>query len=144
MTRPIAEIAAGLGIDDDLIPYGRDKAKIHLRALEARRSARNGKLAVVSSITPTPPGDGKTTVTIGLRQALTPDRSARHRPLPGYQGRGTGRWRRRSAHCRTIRRSLAAGAAGGRGRRSVVLYFVSGRSRFYPQGALVEASIPDR
>ncbi|MBI3455604.1 MAG: formate--tetrahydrofolate ligase [Candidatus Rokubacteria bacterium] len=70
--KPIAAIAAGLGLDEvDLIPYGRHKAKVLFSALEARRSMPNGKLAVVSSITPTPPGDGKTTVTIGLGQALT-------------------------------------------------------------------------
>ncbi len=70
--KPIAEVAAGLGLAEaDLIPYGRYKAKVRLAALEARRSAPNGKLVVVSSITPTPPGDGKTTVTIGLGQGLT-------------------------------------------------------------------------
>jgi len=70
--RAITEVAAGLGLaDDDVIPYGRDKAKLHWRALEARRRGPDGKLVVVSSITPTPPGDGKTTVTIGLGQALT-------------------------------------------------------------------------
>jgi formate--tetrahydrofolate ligase len=70
--KPISEVAAGLGLAEaDLIPFGHHKAKVHLRALEARRSAPNGKLVVVSSITPTPPGDGKTTVTIGLGQGLT-------------------------------------------------------------------------
>ncbi len=70
--KPITDVAAGLGLaDDHLVPYGRYKAKVHLAALEARRSAPNGKLVVVSSITPTPPGDGKTTVTIGLGQGLT-------------------------------------------------------------------------
>jgi formate--tetrahydrofolate ligase len=44
---------------------------VHLRALEARRGAPDGRLVVVSSITPTPPGDGKTTVSIGLGQGLT-------------------------------------------------------------------------
>ena len=70
--KPISEIAAGLGLaEEDVIPFGRYKAKVHGRALAARRDAPNGKLVVVSSITPTPPGDGKTTVTIGLGQALT-------------------------------------------------------------------------
>jgi len=69
--RSIGEVAAGLGLGDaDLIPYGHAKAKVHLRVLETRRDRPNGKLVVVSSITPTPPGDGKTTVTIGLGQAL--------------------------------------------------------------------------
>ena len=70
--RPIAEIAARLGLDDaEVVPYGRHKAKIHLKALETRRDRPSGKLVVVSSITPTPPGDGKTTVAIGLGQGLT-------------------------------------------------------------------------
>jgi formate--tetrahydrofolate ligase len=70
--KPVTEIATALGLDaEDVIPYGRSKAKVHLRALARRRAAPNGKLVVVSSITPTPPGDGKTTVTIGLGQGLT-------------------------------------------------------------------------
>jgi formate--tetrahydrofolate ligase len=70
--RPIVEIAGALGLaENELIPYGREVAKIDLRALEARRDRPDGKLVVVSSITPTPPGDGKTTVTIGLGQGLT-------------------------------------------------------------------------
>ncbi len=70
--KPITEVAAALGLDEaELIPFGRHKAKVHVRALETRRGMPNGKLVVVSSITPTPPGDGKTTVTIGLGQALS-------------------------------------------------------------------------
>jgi formate--tetrahydrofolate ligase len=68
--RPITEIAAGLGIhEDDLEPYGRYKAKISLGSIE--RSARpRGKYVVVTAITPTPLGEGKTTVTVGLGQAM--------------------------------------------------------------------------
>jgi formate--tetrahydrofolate ligase len=70
--KPIAEVAATVGLQEtELIPYGRYKAKVDAGALAARRSGPNGKLVVVSSITPTPPGDGKTTVTIGLGQGLT-------------------------------------------------------------------------
>ena len=70
--RPVQEIAARLGLDDaHVIPYGRHAVKVDLAALESRRASPDGKLVVVSSITPTPPGDGKTTVTIGLGQALT-------------------------------------------------------------------------
>ena len=69
--RPITEVAASVGLaDEELVPYGREIAKVSVRALGARRDAPSGKLVVVSSITPTPPGDGKTTVTIGLGQAL--------------------------------------------------------------------------
>src|SRR6266487_1038593 len=70
-TRPIADIARELGLaEDEWLPYGRDKAKVLLPALAARRGQPDGKLVVVSSITPTPAGDGKTTMTIGLGQAL--------------------------------------------------------------------------
>src|SRR5258707_1210902 len=69
--RPIAEIARDLGLGaDEWIPYGHDKAKVRVAALAARAGRPDGKLVVVSSITPTPAGDGKTTMTIGLGQAL--------------------------------------------------------------------------
>jgi formate--tetrahydrofolate ligase len=69
--RPIAEVAASVGLaEEEILPYGREIAKVPVQALVARRDAPSGKLVVVSSITPTPPGDGKTTVTIGLGQAL--------------------------------------------------------------------------
>jgi formate--tetrahydrofolate ligase len=69
--RPIAEIAHDLGLGDaEWIPYGHTKAKVHVAALAARRDRPDGKLVVVSAITPTPAGDGKTTMTIGLGQAL--------------------------------------------------------------------------
>jgi formate--tetrahydrofolate ligase len=69
--RPIAEVAREIGLGaEEWIPYGRDKAKVLVSALAARRDRPDGKLVVVSSITPTPAGDGKTTMTIGLGQAL--------------------------------------------------------------------------
>ncbi len=67
--RPIAEVARGLGIAPDHVePYGRDKAKIRLEALDGSTPA--GKLILVSAITPTPAGEGKTTTSIGLAQGL--------------------------------------------------------------------------
>jgi formate--tetrahydrofolate ligase len=69
--RPIAAVAADLGLaESEWVPYGRAKAKVLLDALAARRQRPDGKLVVVSSLTPTPAGDGKTTMTIGLGQAL--------------------------------------------------------------------------
>ena len=70
--RPIAEVARDLGIaEDHLEPYGRDKAKVRLDALDAARTRRPpGKLILVSAITPTPAGEGKTTTSIGLAQGL--------------------------------------------------------------------------
>ncbi len=68
--RPIQEVAHELGIaDTHLEPYGRDKAKIRLGALEGVARPK-GKLILVSAITPTPAGEGKTTVSIGLAQGL--------------------------------------------------------------------------
>mgnify|MGYP000032352513 CR=1 FL=1 len=69
--RPITEISDSLGIDRDYIhPYGRDIAKIDLKALE-NKSNKKGRLILVSATTPTPSGEGKTTTTIGLGQAFT-------------------------------------------------------------------------
>jgi formate--tetrahydrofolate ligase len=70
MLSPIAEVARGLGIDEEhLEPYGRDKAKVRLEALK-RSDRKPGKLILVSAITPTPAGEGKTTMSIGLAQGL--------------------------------------------------------------------------
>jgi formate--tetrahydrofolate ligase len=69
--KPIEEIAARLSLSPQhLEPYGRSKAKIALEAFSAAPSRPPGKLILVSAITPTPAGEGKTTTTIGLGQAL--------------------------------------------------------------------------
>ena len=67
---PITEIAARLGLSDDLLePYGRAIAKIRLEVLE-RFPKRRGKLILVTAITPTTSGEGKTVNTIGITQGL--------------------------------------------------------------------------
>src|SRR5271167_738571 len=70
--RPITDVGRDLRIDPDhLETYGRDKAKVRLDALHAAEAARpSGKLILVSAITPTPAGEGKTTTTVGLTDAL--------------------------------------------------------------------------
>lgn len=69
MEQDIANLAHSLSISNDhLSLYGRDKAKISIRALKGR--PQKGKLILVSAITPTPAGEGKTTVSIGLAQGL--------------------------------------------------------------------------
>jgi formate--tetrahydrofolate ligase len=69
--KPIEEIAAQLSLaSQHLEPYGRHKAKIALEAQTAAPSRSPGKLILVSAINPTPAGEGKTTTTIGLGQAL--------------------------------------------------------------------------
>jgi methylenetetrahydrofolate dehydrogenase (NADP+)/methenyltetrahydrofolate cyclohydrolase/formyltetrahydrofolate synthetase/formate--tetrahydrofolate ligase len=69
--RPITEIAAQLDLDpDDLILYGKNKAKVHLDALPKLAGRPTGKYVDVTAITPTPLGEGKTTTTVGLVQGL--------------------------------------------------------------------------
>src|SRR6476620_6628768 len=68
--RPITEIAAALGLPEDLLePYGRYTAKIRLDTLE-RFPERRGRLILITAITPTTSGEGKTVTTIGLAQGL--------------------------------------------------------------------------
>ena len=68
--KPISEIASSIGINqDDLIPYGKYKAKLPLKLIDQQKIA-NSKLVLVSAISPSPAGEGKTTVSIGLAQAL--------------------------------------------------------------------------
>ncbi|WP_338970795.1 formate--tetrahydrofolate ligase [Fusobacterium nucleatum] len=66
----IVEIAKKLGLtEDDIEQYGKYKAKVNLDVLQKSKRS-NGKLILVTAITPTPAGEGKSTVTIGLTQAL--------------------------------------------------------------------------
>ncbi len=69
--QPIAAIADKLGIDQrHLIPYGHDKAKVHLDVLKDISDRPRGKYIDVTAITPTPLGEGKTTTVVGLVQGL--------------------------------------------------------------------------
>jgi formate--tetrahydrofolate ligase len=70
--RPILDLAREkLGIPSEMLePYGHYKAKISLEYLESLKNRKNGKLILVSAITPTPAGEGKTTTTVGLGDAL--------------------------------------------------------------------------
>ncbi len=69
--KPIQEIADRLGIpSDDLIPYGHDKAKISADFIERGGAGKNGKLILVTAVSPTPAGEGKTTTTVGLGDAM--------------------------------------------------------------------------
>jgi formate--tetrahydrofolate ligase len=68
---PISEVAAKLGLNEDQLEhYGKYKAKISLDVLEERKDKEDGKLILVTAISPTPAGEGKTTVNIGLAMAL--------------------------------------------------------------------------
>jgi formate--tetrahydrofolate ligase len=67
--RPIADVAAEVGLGpDEILPYGRYKAKISAEAIAKRRP--KGRLVLVTGINPTPAGEGKSTVTVGVSQAL--------------------------------------------------------------------------
>jgi formate--tetrahydrofolate ligase len=69
--RPIEEIAAGAGLAaEEIIPYGRHMAKISLSAAERLAEAPDGRVILVTAMSPTAMGEGKTTTTIGLGQAL--------------------------------------------------------------------------
>ena len=66
---PIAKVAEKLGLtDEDLIPYGRYKAKINHKLIHSDRP--DGKLILMTAISPTPAGEGKTTTSVGLADAL--------------------------------------------------------------------------
>ena len=68
---PISEVAAKLGItDDELVHYGKYKAKVSLDILEEYKDKPDGKLVLVTAINPTPVGEGKTTTNIGLSMGL--------------------------------------------------------------------------
>ena len=95
--RPIMDVAEDLGLSpDSIIPYGHHKAKIRLDAI--RDDGRRGKMVVVTGITPTPAGEGKTTTTVGLTQAMgrlgknvvATLREPSLGPIFGIKGGGTG------------------------------------------------------
>ena len=68
---PIQKIGARLNIPDEaLIPYGHDKAKISAEFIKANGKSKDGKLVLVTAVSPTPAGEGKTTTTVGLGDGL--------------------------------------------------------------------------
>lgn len=69
--RPLKDIAARMGIEEGMLePYGRHVAKISLDAADALKDRPRGRYVVVTAVTPTPLGEGKTTTTVGLGQAF--------------------------------------------------------------------------
>lgn len=68
---PIKTIAQNLGLsEDEWIPYGHFKAKVDLKVLQKLKDKPDGKLVLVTAMSPTPAGEGKSTVTVGLSQAM--------------------------------------------------------------------------
>ncbi|MDP6666618.1 MAG: formate--tetrahydrofolate ligase, partial [Dehalococcoidia bacterium] len=95
--RPIADLAAEMGLDPDALdPYGHDKAKVPLNAFPD--AAEKARLVVITAITPTPAGEGKSTTAVGLVQGLAkigkkPVLTIRQPalgPVFGHKGGGTG------------------------------------------------------
>ncbi|MGA1240573.1 MAG: formate--tetrahydrofolate ligase, partial [Ilumatobacteraceae bacterium] len=69
--KPLTDIAAQMGIGSEFLePYGKSLAKISLDAIDSLKSRPKAKYVVVTAITPTPLGEGKTTTTVGLGQAM--------------------------------------------------------------------------
>ena len=69
--KPISEIAAKLGIPNEaLVPFGHTKAKVSLNYIDSLKDRPDGKLILVTAITPTPAGEGKTTTSVGLTDGL--------------------------------------------------------------------------
>src|SRR5437773_6954515 len=69
--RPVEQIAETLGLDPaDLEPYGTYKAKVRWKAIERSRVRPDGALVLVTAMTPTPAGEGKSTIAIGLADGL--------------------------------------------------------------------------
>jgi formate--tetrahydrofolate ligase len=96
---PITEVAAGAGIlPDELVPFGRDRGKVKLTILDRLASQPDGKLVIVTAITPTKAGEGKTTTSIALTQGLGKRgakvmlclREPSMGPVFGVKGGGTG------------------------------------------------------
>ena len=68
---PIKEVAKQIGIaEDDLELYGKYKAKLSSEFMSKLEEKKDGKLVLVTAINPTPAGEGKTTISVGLGQAL--------------------------------------------------------------------------
>jgi formate--tetrahydrofolate ligase len=97
--KPIVEVAASLGLQpDELIPYGRFKAKVALTALDRLMTRPVGRYVLVTAMNPTPLGEGKTTTAIGLAMGLSRKglravvtlRQPSLGPVFGVKGGGTG------------------------------------------------------
>ena len=97
--KPITQIAAQLGLEDEsVIPYGRYKAKIDHRLIH--NAKKQGKLILVTAISPTPAGEGKTTTSVGLADAMNALgkktmlclREPSLGPVFGVKGGATHRW----------------------------------------------------
>ncbi|STY42800.1 Formate--tetrahydrofolate ligase 1 [Listeria grayi] len=73
---PITEVAAKIGLEEENLElYGKNKAKLTYQTLQSLEQKEDGKLILVTAINPTPAGEGKSTVTVGLGDALSQKRN---------------------------------------------------------------------
>ena len=108
--KPIAEVAAKVGVPAEaLVPYGWTKAKVIFDFINKIEGNKDGKLILVTAITPTPAGEGKTTTTVGLSRRSEPHRQEGHRGAARALARTL---LRRQGRCG--RRRLRPGRADGR------------------------------
>jgi len=78
----IGEVAKIAGIDEEYLDYyGKYKAKIDYNVLEEKKNTPDGKLILVTAITPTPAGEGKTTTTVGLADGMRKIEQQKHQRL---------------------------------------------------------------
>ena len=100
---PIQEVGVKLGMkNEDLLPYGHDKAKVSQEFINSVQGREDGKLVLVTAINPTPAGEGKTTTTVGLgdglnrigKNAMVCIREASLGPNFGMKGGAAARWSR--------------------------------------------------
>ena len=107
--KPITEVAAELGLaPEEIEPYGVHKAKVGLDALECRKDDPDGKLILVTAMTPTPLGEGKTLTTVGLGRRSRGWAKKRHLRARTLAGAGV---RHQGGGCR--RRHVSGAADGG-------------------------------
>ena len=107
--KPAAEIAEEIGMAHHCDPYGKYKAKLNADYYSELENKKSGKLILVTAMSPTPAGEGKTTTTVGLADGLSllgdesMRRAARAFAGPCVRHEGRGSWRR----------DVAGGANGG-------------------------------
>ena len=109
--KPIEQIAERLGLlPDEVVPYGRTKAKVVLSALDRLKQRPTGRYILVTAMNPTPLGEGKTTTSIGLvmgfcrkgHNAVVTLRQPSIGPVFGMKGGGTGAVERRLCPWKTL------------------------------------------
>ena len=104
---PISKIADEIGLPEDYLEhYGKYKAKIDYNVLKTKQDTKDGKLILVTAITPTPAGEGKTTVSVGLADGLrqidtSPNPTKKKKRALSFKRCNLSRWRESLPQLRT-------------------------------------------